>query len=94
MRKMRKRIISLCLVTFFIFSGCTTRMDSTNNSKVEQSTKEEIIEMKNIVIFGDSYSTFDGYIPKGNLTYYPSYNVLKAEQTWWGQLLEKTGANL
>ena len=91
---MRKRIISLCLVVFFMFSGCTTRMDSTNSSTVEQSNQEEVIEMKNIVIFGDSYSTFDGYIPKENLTYYPSYNVLKAEQTWWGQLLEKTGANL
>lgn len=81
---MKKRIISLCFSAMLILSGCATNQNSSNNSSVEQASGGEVIEMKNIVIFGDSYSTFDGYIPKENLTYYPSYNVLEAEQTWWG----------
>lgn len=50
--------------------------------------------MKNVLIFGDSYSTFDGYIPSNYETYYPKLDVNSVEETWWKQLLQKINANL
>lgn len=45
----------------------------------------------NVTILGDSYSTFQGYIPGGRECYYPSpervADVLAVEDTWWHQLL-------
>ena len=46
--------------------------------------------MKNVLIFGDSYSTFKEYTPKGIETYYPSLDVNSVEETWWNRLKEKT----
>lgn len=54
------------------------------------------------VIFGDSYSTHKDYIPKEYPHYYcdegraPDQPVTKMrmQQTWWGQLIERTGACL
>lgn len=56
----------------------------------------------NILIFGDSYSTYEGYIPEGYRTYYspmgrgPEAPVTKMrlEDTWWMRYIEATGANL
>ena len=55
----------------------------------------------NLLIFGDSYSTFGGFIPEGYRTYYsvegrPDNPVTKmqAEQTWWKRVIAQTGANL
>lgn len=53
----------------------------------------------NVVIFGDSYSTFAGYIPEGNACYYsetprPETDVTKVQQTWWHQLMAETNSNL
>ena len=45
--------------------------------------------MKNVVIFGDSYSTFKEYIPEGFETYYPSLDVNSVEETWWNRLKKK-----
>lgn len=57
------------------------------------------MEINNFMIFGDSYSTFEGYIPNGYACYY--YNepqrqtdVTKAQQTWWHKLAESTNSNL
>ena len=51
----------------------------------------------NALIFGDSYSTFKGYVPEGYAIYYsenerPQTDVTKVEQTWWHQVV--SGANL
>lgn len=53
----------------------------------------------NILILGDSYSTFEGFIPKGYNVYYQgdgSYDtgVTKVEETWWHQLITETESNL
>ena len=45
-------------------------------------------EQKTVVILGDSYSTFDGYVPEGFAVWYDSNvkeqnDVCEAEQTWW-----------
>ena len=53
----------------------------------------------NVLILGDSYSTFEGYIPEGYDAYYirntdQRSDVCSPEQTWWGLLLEETNSKL
>ncbi len=55
--------------------------------------------MKNesILIFGDSYSTYAGYIPVGYAVYYPSgeeLGVLDVSQTWWHMLASETDSDI
>ncbi len=58
--------------------------------------------IKNFVIFGDSYSTHKNHIPEGYVYYYADEGrdearpeqKMRAEQTWWWQFKERTGANL
>ena len=52
-----------------------------------------------VAVLGDSYSTFDGYIPAGNQTYYSASDwaktgVTDVKQTWWWQVVEKGGFKL
>ena len=49
---------------------------------------------KNISFIGDSITTFAGYIAKGNPSFYPQYLINDVNQTWWMQLVKKTGATL
>lgn len=50
-----------------------------------------------VSILGDSYSTFDGYIPEGNATWYSTStqgnrtDVTDVRQTWWWQLINEGG---
>ncbi|MBO5060284.1 MAG: hypothetical protein J6C82_05155 [Clostridia bacterium] len=58
-----------------------------------------MIDIGNVFILGDSYSTFEGFIPNGYATYYTNAgreetDVSKVEQTWWHQLLEDTESTL
>ena len=53
----------------------------------------------NVIIFGDSYSTFENFIPNGYAAYYsenerPETDVTKVEQTWWYQVVEEAGFKL
>ena len=50
----------------------------------------------NIVILGDSYSTFKGYIPERNETYYPNEaaEVTSVKDTWWYLLSDKLKAHI
>ena len=50
--------------------------------------------MGNILIFGDSYSTFEGYIPNGYKTYYPHLDVQRVEQTWWSKYIQTINGKL
>lgn len=56
---------------------------------------------KSVTIFGDSYSTFEGYLsPDTNAVWYfqnrsiKGNDVITVEQTWWHQLLKKNGWKL
>lgn len=53
---------------------------------------------KNLLIFGDSYSTFHHWVPKDRDIYYwesrTETGVTKAEQTWWHQVVSKGNFNL
>ena len=46
-----------------------------------------------VVILGDSYSTFEGYIPPHQKTYYPNPEkvpgLTRVDETWWHQLTSK-----
>ncbi|MBR5152819.1 MAG: hypothetical protein IKW60_04755 [Clostridia bacterium] len=53
----------------------------------------------NTVIFGDSYSTFEGYLPQGNSSWYQdggsgSTDVTHVSQTWWYPLMNLPGNRL
>lgn len=53
----------------------------------------------NTVIFGDSYSTFENYVPDGYAIYYseqgrPETDVTNVSQTWWHQVVSEAKLNL
>ena len=56
----------------------------------------------NFVILGDSYSTYEGFIPEGNKAYYsptgckPDHpvSIMDQKDTWWQRMMDATGANL
>lgn len=54
------------------------------------------LRKKKISILGDSLSTFEGYIPSQNISYYPNVNndVNSVKQTWWDILLNTINATL
>lgn len=52
-----------------------------------------------VAIFGDSYSTFEGFIPKENAVWYTvapqkRTDVTNVEQTWWWQVIKEGGCKL
>lgn len=49
---------------------------------------------KTLSILGDSISTFSGYIPSGNATYYPRDDVQSVNDTWWKKLADALGMTL
>ena len=52
----------------------------------------------NTLIFGDSYSTFEGYIPEGYAIYYhdghSNTDVTRVTETWWHQVAKEADLNL
>ena len=56
----------------------------------------------NLMIFGDSYSTYEGYIPEGYGTYYckngredgAPASKIDFENTWWAKLIKQKNFNL
>lgn len=58
-------------------------------------------DAKKVSILGDSYSTFEGYIPEGFIAWYKLVpkegrptDVTKVEQTWWDMFIKKNGYQL
>jgi hypothetical protein len=57
-------------------------------------------QTKSVSVLGDSYSTFEGAIPKGNAIWYFKRNnpnqtdVNRVEQTWWSLLIADKGWKL
>ncbi len=54
----------------------------------------------NTLIFGDSYSTFKGYVPNGYATWYPENancgrtDVTRVTETWWYQVVKEANLHL
>lgn len=44
---------------------------------------------KIVSIMGDSISTYNGYIPSGNQTFFPSGAVNSVDKTWWKMLIDE-----
>ena len=63
---------------------------------VVENVEEEVSwEGMSLSIFGDSISTFDGYIPEGYAVFFPlEGDVTDVSQTWWMKLIEETGMEL
>ena len=56
-------------------------------------------KLGNVMILGDSYSTFKGYIPEGYAPYYSEtredeMDVRSVEVTWWHKLISETESEL
>ncbi|MBQ2737171.1 MAG: hypothetical protein IJF38_00645 [Clostridia bacterium] len=54
---------------------------------------------KKMMIFGDSYSTYEGYIPKGYAVYYNGHrgaepDVFNVNNTWWMMLANRLGLEI
>lgn len=79
---MKKKFLVLFAVFLmcFNFCGCT---QSENN-----------FSLGNVMILGDSHSTFAGYIPDNYITWYKpetdTNNVTRVEDTWWHLLVNNT----
>lgn len=61
--------------------------------------EEMPMKLNNVMIFGDSYSTYRYYIPEEYPTFYADEpfkptDVNRVEQTWWHQLFTHAGAHL
>ena len=57
------------------------------------------MKLGKVMIFGDSYSTYEGHIPKGYAVYYSGHrenapDVYDVKNTWWGRLLGATESEL
>lgn len=57
------------------------------------------MKSENIMIFGDSYSTYEGHIPAGYAVYYSGHrdnppDVFDVKNTWWGRLIAETDSML
>ncbi len=57
------------------------------------------MSFNNVMILGDSYSTFKGYIPDGYAIYYSEEETDKTDvrnvtETWWHQLISETNSTL
>ena len=61
--------------------------------------KTEVVDHpKKVSILGDSYSTFEGYIPAGNIAWYKPVpkegrptDVTDVDQTWWKIFIDRNG---
>ncbi len=91
----------------YLFKGWYT--DSEYQNRIKKITKEDkqsydlyakfeerVRENMYISFLGDSITTFQGYIPDGFATYYPTAgcDVDSVEKTWWYQVVQKTGYKL
>ena len=57
------------------------------------------MSLGNVMIFGDSYSTYKGYIPEGYAVYYSGNretppDVSDVTKTWWHQVITETDSTL
>lgn len=63
--------------------------------EVEEAKEEISYEGLGLSIFGDSISTYEGYIPEGAAVFYPiAGEVTDVSETWWMMLLDDTGMEL
>ena len=92
----RKKLLLCVGLMVVCMVGCGAVEADVELREIVEPIEEEIsFEGLSVSIFGDSISTYEGYIPEGFAVYYPlSGEVTDVSQTWWMQLLEDTGMEL
>lgn len=70
--------------------------DSDSDDLADEEPKtEQPLAGKKLTVCGDSISTFTGYIPDYYSKYYPEMGeITDVKDTWWMQVLERTGMEL
>lgn len=97
---MLRRLFCICAVTVAVMSAAAARPEANAAVKSEAKTVAVPVAKPVISILGDSYSTFEGYIPQGNAVWYflnPDKDVTDVNdvrQTWWWQLISEGGYKL
>ena len=81
----------------FLWTGDGTIKPLSEVSMIDKNAPKQL-ELGNVVIFGDSISTFGGYIPDGHGASYNNYgssctNVVDVRETWWRQLIDLSPTN-
>ena len=80
-----------------LWTGDGTVKPLNEISMIDRNAPKQL-ELGNVVIFGDSISTFGGYIPEGHGASYNNYgssctDVVDVRETWWRQLIDLSPAN-
>lgn len=77
-------------------SAKSVSMDVYGYSNAARPAVESVFKGKKVSIFGDSISTFSGWLPSGNRTYYTGSNsgVSVVEDTWWMKVINALGMTL
>ncbi len=55
---------------------------------------KSIVANKKLSILGDSISTYSGYLPSGNATYYPRGEITSVDFTWWKEVINACSLTL
>ena len=83
---MKKILACLLSAAFMMLSLCACAEEKSS------------VTLGNVVVFGDSYSTFKGKIPEGYAAYYSkssySFGVTSHKKTWWYKVVDRTNSNL
>ena len=70
-------------------------LSSAVQAKLNSETANVVLDSnlvgKKLSLIGDSITTYQGWLPSGNVTRYPRGAITNVEQTWWKKLLNKTG---
>lgn len=87
-----------------IFSACVLVAFSTcaqNSTTSVPNVEDAAATSKRVSILGDSYSTFEGFIPEGYIAWYKPVpkegrptDVTRPEQTWWQIYIDRHGFEL
>lgn len=85
-------ILSCFLLALMSFSACA------QSNSCCGATAEAVVKPKKVSILGDSYSTFEGFIPLGNIAWYKPVpkegrptDVTDVDQTWWKIFIDDNG---
>ncbi|MDV7752657.1 SGNH/GDSL hydrolase family protein [Enterococcus casseliflavus] len=93
-RPFREQIIkSHVFIGMFALASTAYSFPGTPVSVVTTKAVDAIT--KKISFLGDSITTYAGYIPTGNVAFYPSSGAIKdVNLTWWKKLIDKSSGKL
>ena len=86
------KIPSDCTWVYILCDGTTRALPD-----VFQESWDKILgnmKRRSVCIVGDSYSTYENWLPTGYLTYYPHQDVDEVQYTWWHKMCVISGASL